>query len=100
MARDNLLLIPRLTDKTYALSKQNVYVFNVPKGANKNDIAAAVATQYSVTVEDVNIIIVKGKAKQTVRRGKAVQGRGRDVKKAYITLAEGSKIAVFEEEEQ
>jgi large subunit ribosomal protein L23 len=76
-----------------------MYVFNVPKSANKNDIAEAVAQQYSVNVETVNIVIAKGKVKQTVRNGHPVKGQRRDVKKAYVTLAEGSSIKTFEEEQ-
>lgn len=94
-----LKIIPHISEKTYAQSQANVYTFKVPVTANKATVAQAVATQYDVKVESVQIVIAKGKVKQTFRTGKAVKGRRIDVKKAYVRLAEGSKIAMFEQEE-
>lgn len=94
----SLLLKPRMSEKTYGLSKvQNTYVFDVSKDANKQQVAAAVAEQFGVKVIDVNIIIAKGKVKQTYRkRSRPVTGKRSDVKKAYVRLAEGDKIPVFD----
>lgn len=95
-----LTLIPRISEKSYALARNNTYVFTVPREANKNQVAAAVAKQYDVTVKDVRIVIVKGKLKQSYRKGgRPIEGRRKDVKKAYVTLAEGSSIKIFEEEQ-
>jgi large subunit ribosomal protein L23 len=100
MSATELTLIPRISEKSYALAQNNTYVFNVPRTANKNQVAAAVAKQYDVTVKDVRIVIVKGKLKQSYRKGgRPVQGQRKDVKKAYVTLAEGSSIKIFEEEQ-
>jgi large subunit ribosomal protein L23 len=93
-----LKIIPHISEKTYAQSQNNVYVFKAPATANKQLIADAVAKQYDVKVEEVKIVIAKGKVKLTYRSGKPVKGQRRDVKKAYVRLAEGSKIAMFEEE--
>lgn len=93
-----LKIIPHISEKTYAQSQSNVYVFKAPATANKQLIADAVEKQYDVKVEEVNIVIAKGKVKTTYRGGKPVKGQRRDVKKAYVRLAEGSKIAMFEEE--
>ena len=95
----SMTIFPRTTEKTYALSKQRVYVFTVPKSANRAEIATAVAKQYDVKVENVNIIVAKGKVKQTVRKGRPIEGKRSDVKKAYVTLAEGNSIKIFEEEQ-
>lgn len=94
----SLVLKPRMSEKTYGLSKiQNTYVFDVPSDANKVVIAEAVAAQYKVTVVDVNIIIVKGKVKQTYKkRSRPTNGKRSDVKKAYVRVAEGDKIPVFD----
>jgi len=94
-----LKIIPHISEKTYAKSQSNVYVFKAPATANKQQIADAVTKQYDVKVEDVNIVIAKGKVKTSYRGGKPVIGKRRDVKKAYVRLAEGSKIAMFEQEE-
>lgn len=95
------LLRPRLSEKTFGLANTNtVYVFDVPADANKHTISAAVAAQFEVTVVNVNITNVKGKAKRTVRKGgRAVSGQRSDRKKAYVTLKEGQKLPFFEVED-
>ena len=93
-----LTIVPRISEKTYASAQDNTYVFNVPTTANKQQIADAVAAQFNVTVETVNTIVIKGKRVRSVRKGgKPVSGTRKNVKKAYVTLAEGSKLAFFDE---
>ena len=91
------LIRPRVSEKAYGLSqKNNVYVFEVPSESNKQTIAAAVAAQYDVTVENVNVTNVKGKVKRTVRRGgRQTYGQRKDIKKAYVSLKEGDSIVIF-----
>jgi large subunit ribosomal protein L23 len=92
-----LVLKPRVSEKSYGLSKSlNTYVFEVPSIANKAMVADAVTEQFKVTVETVNIIVSKGKAKRTYRRGgRPVVGKDSDVKKAYVRLKVGDEIPVF-----
>ena len=97
-------LKPRMSEKAYGLSTdRNTYVFVVPGDANKVTVAAAVTDQFKVTVEDVNISILKGKKKRSYRRGgRPIVGRTTDLKKAYVRLKAGDAIPVFaavEEEE-
>jgi large subunit ribosomal protein L23 len=96
-----MILRPRVSEKAYGLSQlRNTYVFVVPGSANKLMIAAAVAAQFNVTVEDVNVANVKGKVKRTVRKGgRATTGQDSNQKKAYVTLKKGDTIAVFASEE-
>jgi large subunit ribosomal protein L23 len=96
------LLRPRLSEKTYTLgTTKDVYVFNVPGDANKHTVAAAVTAQFDVTVKEVNIMNVKGKAKRLIRKGgRAISGQRSDSKKAYVTLAAGQKLPFFDEPEQ
>lgn len=92
----NLVLKPRMSEKAYAQSQSGVYVFSVPKEANKNMVAQAVEAQFEVTVTNVNVTNIPGKAKQTVRkRGKRITGHDADVRKAYVTLKSGDSIPVF-----
>jgi len=94
-----LLITPRLSEKSFAQSQQGTYVFNVPDKTNKQEIAAAVGEQYGVTVTEVNVVRAKGKKVRTFRgRGKFANGTRVDAKKAYVRLKEGDKITVFEEE--
>ncbi len=98
-----ILLIPRLSEKSFAQSQlTRTYAFVVPKSTNKHEVARAVAAQFEVTVTDVNVTNVKGKAKRSISaKGRRVaNGSQSDFKKAYVTLAEGFSIPVFGTEEE
>lgn len=94
------ILRPRVTEKTYALSGQhNVFVFDVPTGLNKLQVAQAVEAQFGVTVTDVRTTTVKGKDARSIRIGARVRanvsGKRKDIKKAFVTLKAGDSIPVF-----
>ncbi len=93
----SMLLKPRMSEKAYASSQTGgVYVFMVPRNANKHSVASAITAQFKVTVTNVNIANQIGKAKRTVRKGgRAIAGRTADQKKAYVTLKSGDSIPVF-----
>lgn len=97
-----MTLRPRISEKTYQMSEATrTYVVEVPGDANKHTVAKAVAAQFGVTVETVNIIVVKGKTKRTVRKGgRPTMGKRSDIKKAYVTLKEGDKLPFFAEPEE
>jgi large subunit ribosomal protein L23 len=90
---------PRATEKAYAQSQNNVYVFNVPLTANKQEIAAAVETQFEVKVERIKTLVQSGKAIRFSRGKRAQPGKTtrKDSKKAYVTLAKGDSIQVFDQ---
>lgn len=91
---------PRATEKAYGLNvKNNVYVFDVPMEANQKEISAAIESQYSVKVESINTLVQKGKAVRSFagKRRNPVAATRKDAKKAYVTLAKGDKIKVFDE---
>lgn len=94
---DKLSLLPRVSEKAYGLSKdRNVYVFDVDPSASKTAIARAVEQEFGVSVESVNTQVAKGKQKRMfTKRGRATVGRRKDVKRAYVTVAEGDDIPVF-----
>ena len=103
----SLILRPRLSEKTYAQSESRVYVVEVPASINKHDVARAIEAQFDVKVNKVNITNVKGKTKRTMsvtgKRYLNSNVKRSDVKKAYVTLAEGNSLPFFaaiEEEEQ
>jgi large subunit ribosomal protein L23 len=97
-------LRPRLNEKTYSLSNDRVYVFDVDKAINKHDVARAVEAQFEVKVTAVNIMNVSGKAKRIVsingKRTKNAEGKRSDIKKAYVTLAEGNSLPFFDAVEE
>lgn len=87
-----LLLTPKISEKSIALAEQGIYVFEVPTATNKIEVTKAVESAFKVSVTDVNIIITKGKLK----RYRQIKGRQKDVKKAMVKLAAGQKIDLFE----
>jgi large subunit ribosomal protein L23 len=101
MIEKTTFLRPRLSEKTFGLANdKTVYAFDVPATANKQTVARAVAAQFEVTVIDVRMLNIKGKAKRTVRKGgRAVSGSQSDRKKAYVTLKAGDKLPFFQTEE-
>ena len=99
---NTIVLKPRMSEKAYAQSQlSRTYVFDVPAGVNKHSVAHAVAAQFSVTVTNVNLTNIPGKAKRTVRKGgRPVNGRESDTRKAYVTLAEGNSLPFFAAEDE
>ena len=82
---------PYLTEKVSSLmGSENQYAFKVDINATKLQIKHAVEGYYSVDVEKINIIKVKGKTKRSRFR----ITKKSDWKKAYVRLAEGDSIEV------
>jgi len=100
-------LNPRLSEKTYSLSENRVYVVEVPKNVNKHTVKRSIEEQFEVEVEKVNTTNISGKTKRvmsiTGKRYLNRDGKRKDIKKAYVTLKKGSSLPFFtaiEEEEQ
>ena len=70
------------------MSSENQYAFKVDINATKMQIKHAIEGSYSVNVEKINIIKVKGKTKRSRFR----ITKKSDWKKAYVRLAEGDSI--------
>lgn len=69
-----------------------VVTFRVDPRASKDEIRGAVERVFSVKVDAVRTCTFKGKLKRTARG----LGKRAGYKKAYVTLAEGSKIDLVE----
>jgi large subunit ribosomal protein L23 len=95
-----ITLRPRLSEKTYGLSAGRVYVVQVDASVNKHSVARAVEEQFEVKVVKVNMTNIKGKSKRIVsltgKRMVNANGSRNDIKKAYVTLAEGHSLPFFE----
>ena len=85
-----IIVAPVLTEKSTRISELNQFVFRVLPDATKPEIKVAVEKLFSVKVDAVNTLNVKGKVKMF--RGR--RGKRSDFKKAVVTLAEGQKIDV------
>jgi large subunit ribosomal protein L23 len=87
----SVLRAPLVSEKTARLQEvSNQYVFEVSSGSSKADVKTAIEQLFSVKVEDVNVINVKGKSKAFRGRG----GNRGNWRKAYVRLAEGQAIDV------
>ena len=87
----NVLRAPLISEKTARLQETNQYVFEVAQGANKADVKEAVEQLFSVQVEAVNMVNLKGKTK-AFRQRNGTRGNKR---KAYVRLGEGQSIDVM-----
>ena len=85
----NVIKAPVVTEKSAALSADGKkIVLKVAKDANKIQIKQAVEKIFNVKVTNVNTVNVRAKKKRVGR----YEGTTKAYKKAYITLAEGSKL--------
>ena len=95
-----MLIRPIATEKAYNAQTKRGYMFVVPNDASKQAVAKQVSEQYHVTVTSVRISVRKGKATRFSRGKHAYPGTAyrQDKKIAYVTLKEGDKIKIFDEE--
>ena len=95
---------PIITEKALTLTGENKYAFIVHPASNKFEIANAVVELFEnagegdkkLTVVSVNTINVKGKSKNYRTFGRYTKGKTAGFKKAYVTLAAGQAITLFE----
>jgi large subunit ribosomal protein L23 len=81
---------PLVTEKTHKMAERRTYAFAVAKDATKAEIRRAVEELFSVKVERVRTLVLKGKRKRM--RNFRTFGRRKDWKKAYVTLQEGHRL--------
>ena len=96
------LLQPRATEKTYLEQAKRTYAFFVTEETSKQAIKARVEKDYNVKVTDVRVLTRKGHSCRFSRGKHAYPGTAfrKDRKLAYVTLAEGNSIKVFEQPEE
>ena len=83
-----------ITEKGTTLREQrNQYHFEVARDANKIEIRHAIETIFSVKVDHVRTMQLRGKVK---RQGRYA-GKRSDWKKAVVTLLPEQKIELFEQ---
>ena len=85
----DVLRAPVVSEKSARLQElSNQYVFEVARDASKTDVKAAVEQLFSVKVDNVTVVNLKGKRKSF----RFQPGRRSDRRKAYVRLAEGQSI--------
>jgi large subunit ribosomal protein L23 len=90
----DVILEPVVSEKSYGLLEANVYSFLVHPDSSKPEIRDAVEQIFDVSVVKVNTLNRKGKRKRNRRNFTYGQKPGQ--KRAYVTLAEGDSIEMFE----
>ena len=90
----DIILRPVVSEKSYALLDQGVYVFVVHPDANRTQIRQAVESIFGVRVGKVNTLNRKGKRKRNRRQ--ATFGKRADTKRAIVTLLGDDRIDLFE----
>jgi large subunit ribosomal protein L23 len=83
-----VIVSPVVTEKATRLNEFSQVTFRVALDATKPEIKAAVEKLFSVKVEAVNTVVMKGKTKRF--RGR--EGKRSDWKKAVVRLQAGQTI--------
>lgn len=92
----SIIVKPIITEKMSHLGeKLNRYGFRVDKNANKVEIKKAVEQMYSVTVTDVNTLVVAPKKRIRYTKSGFNKGATSAYKKAIVTLKEGDTIDFY-----
>ncbi len=91
---EQVLMRPVVSEKSYALMEDGVYVFVVAPDATKIDVRQAVERTFGVKVKSVNTLNRKGKRRRN-RKSNTVGTRS-STKRAVVKLAGDDKIDLFE----
>lgn len=92
--KNDIILKTVVTDKAYSHSKNlKELTLYVHMHANKPQVKRAVEELFNVKVEDVRILVRKGKFRRVGRK----LTRGSSSKKAMITLAQGYSLDMFDQ---
>ena len=79
---------PLMTEKSTNLNQFNQYSFLVDIKSNSKEIKAAIEKIFKVKVTKINTSILRGK----IKTFKGQIGSRKNIKKAIVTLVEGSTI--------
>ena len=91
----DIIVRPLVTEKTIKSQEaKNTVVFEVKKGVNKIAIKQAIEDIFNVKVSKVNVVNCPTKQRRMGKYGQ-YHYTTKAIKKAYITLAEGSHIEIL-----
>jgi len=90
---EDVILVPILTEETWAKMEEGKYSFRVALGANKIQIRKAIEELFKVKVEKVWTANRKGKPRR--ERLNQLHGRTSRWRKAVVKLAPGNKIDIM-----
>ena len=88
---------PLITEKSTELKESsNRYLFKVEVGANKRQIKKAVEELFHVHVKKITTAVYRGKPRVVMNRAGRFSGKTTNWKKAYVTIAQGESIEIFD----
>ena len=89
-----VLLRPVVSEKSYSLMDEGVYVFVVAPDSTRIEVRMAVEQAFGVRVSKVNTMNRKGKVRHN--RKTNTLGKRPATKRAVVTLHAGDRIDLFE----
>lgn len=93
--KHSIIKRPIVSEKSIELaSKENTYVFQVARTANKNQIKAIIEEFFAVKVLSVNTILSNKTTRKTGK--KRLTRKVGKIKKALVKLQSGDKIDLFD----
>ncbi len=95
-----MLIRPIQTEKALHQATKNTYMFTLPGKSSKHAVQETIEKEYKVTVVSIRTLPRKGKKTKFSRGKHAYPGTTfrTDRHIAYVTLKEGDKIKIFDEE--
>lgn len=90
VSAQNIFIRPLVTEKSLMHARHDVYVFEVRPDATKITIKKAFANLYGTMPTGVRVAHQQGKVVRFGRR----EGKRKDWKKAFITVAKGTTIDI------
>lgn len=96
MKTQSIILGSVLTEKTYPLNEQGIYVLKVVKSATKPQVKQALKKIFNVDVIQVNTLITRGKVRRKARskRSGPIYVKLSNTKKAVVKLKKGQTLPV------
>lgn len=86
----SVILAPHVSEKSTVMGEDNnQYAFKVALDATKPEIKEAVEKIFDVSVEELQVLRVKGKTKRSAR---GIIRKRSDWKKAYVRIQAGQEI--------
>jgi len=96
-----IAIAPIKSEKSFALTSKGIYTFLIDGKSSKQAIKEALEKEFSVTIISIRTQVRDGKPMRFSRGKRAYPGTTtrQDKKIAYVTLKEGDKIKIFDEDE-
>ena len=85
-----------VSEKSFQSATKSAFTFLVDRTSTKDEVKATFESVFGIKPLSVNTISILGK----VKKGKKGKGQRSDIKKAVVTCAAGTKIDLFEIEEE